>query len=84
MMPADFSDDTARFVSRSVIKVSYFEATPYLPHSARLTPNFDQSLTSYKEGPTGIRQDFEVIRQHIGGVSKPRIQPVSFRCEFLS
>jgi len=76
MLPADFSDDdTARFVSRSITKVSYFEVTPYLPHSARLTPYFDQSVTSYIEGPAGMNQDFEVMRQHLGGAPKPKTNP---------
>ena len=78
MLPADFShEDTARFAPCSLIKVRYFEVTPYLSHSAILTPYFDPCLTSYIEGPAGMNQDFEVIPQHLGGVSKPMIQSVS-------
>ena len=85
MLPADFSDDdTARFVSRSITKVSYFEVTPYLPHSARLTPYFDQSLISYIEKSSGLAQDFEVIAQHLGGMSKSKTNPVSFMGECIS
>ena len=85
MLPADFShEDTARFAPCSLIKVRYFEVTPYLPHSARLTPYFDQSVTSYIEGPAGMNQDFEVMSQHLGGAPKPKTNPVSLTGEDLS
>ena len=52
MLPADFSDDdTARFAPCSLIKVRYFEVTPYLSHSAILTPYFDPYIQSIRSKP---------------------------------